>query len=67
MKVLFGVKKGNEDWQEELITEVEERIEEAKVWATANGFDRLRVAEIDEKEPPDFTKTVRGGNRHARR
>ena len=59
MKILFAVRKGAEDWQEELITEVEERIPSASKWAKANGFDRLRVAEIDENAKPDFAATVK--------
>lgn len=58
MKILFAVRKGNEDWQEELITEVEERIPAAKLWAEQNGFDRLRVATITDADL-DFGKTVR--------
>ena len=57
MKVLFAVKIGDEDWQEQLITEDETRIDAAKNWAVSNGFDRLRVAEIG-NEFPDFTKLV---------
>lgn len=59
MKVLFAVKIGDEDWQEQLITEREEQIENASTWAKANGFDRLRVADIDLSKKPDFTKTIR--------
>ncbi len=58
MKILFAVKIGNEDWQEQLITEQEHLIEGASKWAIANGFDRLRVAEINLYEKPDFTKTI---------
>jgi hypothetical protein len=58
-KVLWATKIGDEDWQEELITEQPEQIEAASRWAIANGFDRLRVAEIDESVPPDFAGTVR--------
>ncbi len=57
MKVLFAVKAGNADWQEELITEDEDRIPLAAEWAKANGFDRLRVASIDDN-PPDFSKVI---------
>jgi hypothetical protein len=60
MKILFAVKIGNEDWQEELITEDELFIEEASKWALKNGFNRLRVAEIYLNERPDFTKTING-------
>ena len=59
MKVLFGVRKGNESWQEEVISEHEDRFDAAKKWATENGFDRLRIADIDLTTPPDFTKSVR--------
>jgi len=60
MRILFAVKVGDADWQEQLITENSEydRIAEASVWAEANGFDRLRVADIDLSTPPDFTKTL---------
>lgn len=57
-KILFGVRKGNEDWQEELITENEARIEDAKKWAAANGFDRFRIAVVDLSAPPDFAQAV---------
>lgn len=59
-KVLWATKIGAEDWEETLITEVAERIPAAKAWALANGFDRLRVAEIDDA-PPDFAACVKGG------
>lgn len=58
-KALFAVKKGDEDWQEQLITENEDRIEDAKKWAAANGFDRFRVVSVDSDTPPDFAGTVR--------
>lgn len=58
VKVLFAVRIGNEDWQEELITEDASKIEAATAWAKAHGFDRFRVAEIDDS-PPDFAKTVK--------
>jgi hypothetical protein len=57
MKVLFAVKVGDEDWQEELITECEEKISAASEWAKKNGFDRLRIADIPDG-PPDFSKVV---------
>ncbi len=57
-KVLWGTRKGDQNWQEELITEDETRIEAAKKWAEANGFDRLRVSEFNEGEAPDFTKIL---------
>ena len=58
MKILFAVRVGSEDWEEELITEVEDRIPAASEWAKANGFDRLRIASIDLDVPPDFRNVL---------
>lgn len=58
MKILFGVKVGEPDWAEQLITEQEEQIPAARKWAGENGFDRFRIAEIDDN-PPDFAGTVK--------
>jgi len=57
-KILWAVKKGSEDWEEELITEVESRIPAASKWAVDNGFDRLRIATVDLSVAPDFRNTV---------
>lgn len=54
MKILLAVKIDNEDWQEQLITEDEDRIDDAKKWAENNGFNRFRIAEIDLSRPPNF-------------
>ncbi len=59
-KILFAVRIGDEDWQEQLVTEYEDQIPAASEWALANGFDRLRVAEIPDG-PPDFTKVLNTG------
>ena len=53
-KVLWATKIGDADWMEQVITEHTERIESASAWAKANGFDRLRVAEIDLGVAPSF-------------
>ena len=58
MKILFGVRKGDEDWREVIITEREERFEDARKWAETQGYDRFRIASIDDA-PPDFAATVR--------
>ena len=57
---LFGTRVGAEDWQEELITEVEDRFEAAKKWAVDNGFDanKFRVVKVD-GNVPNFAKTIR--------
>lgn len=59
MKILYAVKIGSPDYMEELITDREERIEKAKVWAKENGFDRLRVTEINLGDKPDFINTIK--------
>ncbi len=59
MKVLYAVKKGEPDYMEQLITDCEKQIPEAKKWAEQNGFDRFRIATYsDNPEPPDFAGTV---------
>jgi DNA polymerase III sliding clamp (beta) subunit (PCNA family) len=61
--VLFAVRKGEPDYNEVLITNNPDKIEDAKKWALANGFDRLRISKIDMMEKPDFKKTFDyGGN-----
>lgn len=57
-KILYGTKKGEPNWKEQIITEDETQIEKAKTWAEANGFDRIRVATIDLSKAPDFAGTV---------
>ena len=59
--VLFAVRKGEPDYNEVLITNNPDKIEDAKKWALANGFDRLRVSKIDMMEKPDFKKTFYDG------
>ena len=58
-KILYGTRKGQPDWREEIITEHEKQFPQAKTWAKKNGFDRFRVATIDLREKPDFTNCVR--------
>lgn len=57
-KALFAVRVGQPDYMEDLITDKEELIEQAKEWALKNGFDRPRIAVINLDTPPDFTKTI---------
>lgn len=59
-RILWAVRIGNEDWEEELITEVESRIPAASEWAKANGFDRLRIADVDLSVKPDFRNVLAG-------
>ncbi len=57
--LLYGVRNGNEDWQEELLTTNPDAFERVKELAAADGFGRFRVATIDLSVPPDFTKVLR--------
>jgi len=59
MKILFAVKIGDEDWQEQLVTEQEEQVEAASQWARSHGFDRLRIADIDLTKKPWFAGRLR--------
>lgn len=56
--VLYGVRTGNEAWQEELLCTQPERFEEVKVLASKDGFGRFRIATVDLSEKPDFKKTI---------
>lgn len=57
-KMLWAVKIGDEDWQEQIITTDEKRIPDARKWAEQNGFNRFRVSDVPQGAP-DFRKTVR--------
>lgn len=57
MKILWAVKIGDPDYMEVVITEEETKIPQAQEWAKKNGYDRFRIAEID-NEKPDFKKTI---------
>jgi len=63
--VLWGTKKGDEDWEEQLIAtadttpEGKAKLEKAKAWAKQQGFDRLRVSQNDANIAPDFTKVFK--------
>ena len=56
---LWAHKIGQEEWAEDVITSTTDvvHLENAKIWATANGFDRLRVIKFD-FEKPDFVKAI---------
>lgn len=60
-KLLWGTRKGEPDYMEQLITEREDRIEAATQWAKDNGFDRIRVSTWDGSAPNwGNTLNVRG-------
>lgn len=56
--VLLGVRNGNEDWQEELLSTNPATFEAVKAISARDGFGRFRVATIDLTTPPDFRKSI---------
>ena len=42
--ILWAVKIGDEDWQEQIITTNANAIDKATKWAIENGFDRFRIS-----------------------
>lgn len=57
--VLWGTKKGDPEWMEQLITSTSDpdRLKKAKQWATQNGFVNLRTSTFD-GSAPNFAKTI---------
>ncbi len=61
--ILYGTRIGEPDWKEDIIyggpagKATDESIVRATEWATANGFDRLRVSQFD-GSAPDFTAVL---------
>ena len=59
--ILYAVKIGNDDWQEEIITTQGARpgvLAKARAWAESQGYDRFRVWTFD-GSAPDFSNVVR--------
>lgn len=56
--ILYGVKIGEPNYMEQIISIYPAEFTKAKKWATDNGFDRFRIAEIDLTTLPDFKKTL---------
>jgi hypothetical protein len=56
--VMWGVKNGDPDWMETILSTQPERFEEVKAMARRDGWGRFRVARINLDKPPDFAKTV---------
>lgn len=59
-QILWGVKKGNPSWMEEVIFEAknDKELDFAKSYALSHGYTNLRVMNFN-GEKPDFTKTIR--------
>lgn len=58
-RILYGTRKGQPDYTEEIITTDPSKFKAAKEWAKKQGFDRFREASIDMMKVPDFSKTIR--------
>jgi len=62
--LLYGCKIGEPNYMEEILyhckgyTNKEKLMAKGREWAKANGYDRLRITEIDLMQKPDFTKTI---------
>ena len=62
--LLYGCKVNEPKYMEEILYQCkgyvnkEELMEKGKQWADKNGYDRLRITEINLMEKPDFTKTI---------
>ena len=59
-QVLWGVKKGDEDWEEQVIVETDDPavVTKAQAWASEKGFDRFRVSVFNYGDVPDFTNVL---------
>jgi len=57
-QILYGTKKGEPDYMEDVISTKPENFEKAIEWAKRNRYDRLRIAEIDLSIKPNFINTI---------
>lgn len=53
--ILWGVRDGNEAWQEEILSTNPARFEEIKALAAQDGFGKFRIGTVDLSTTPDFT------------
>lgn len=58
---LWGVKKGEPDYMEDLlyVSNAKENFDKVKQMASKDGYDRFRVSKVDMMEKPDFTKAIK--------
>ena len=57
-QVLWAVKNGLPNWEEEIITTHEDRIQDAIKWAKLHGYGRFRVSSVDLNTLPDFVGAI---------
>lgn len=58
-KILWGVRKGNEEWEEEILSTNETVFERVKELATKDGFGRFRISNFNMADKPNFVGTVK--------
>lgn len=62
--LLYGCKIDQPDYMEEILyqckgyTNKEDLMNKGKEWAKDNGYNRLRIAEIDLSQKPNFIKAI---------
>jgi hypothetical protein len=62
--LLYGCKIDQPDYMEEILyqckgyTNKEELLNKGKQWADQNGYNRLRLREINLNQKPDFTEAI---------
>ena len=62
--LLYGCKIDAPNYMEEILYECkgyvnkDELIKKGEAWAKQNGYDRLRIAEIDLSIPPNFKQSI---------
>ena len=62
--LLYGCKINQPDYMEEILyqckgyTNKDELMQKGKQWAEVNGYNRLRIREINLSQKPDFIKTI---------
>ena len=58
-RILWGVKQGDPDWQEVVLSRRKEKFDMVIRIATRDGYHKFRVAVLDMSIPPDFKGVVR--------
>ena len=62
--LLWGCKIGEPNYKEEILYEcqgyvnTDELMSKGEKWARDNGYNRLRISQIDLSTPPNFNKTI---------
>lgn len=57
-RILWGVRNGDEDWQESILSTNPAAFEKIRQMAERDGWGRFRESTLDLSERPDFAKTI---------